>query len=170
MSLCFFLIILKTSKCSGSFNNNKNPFAKLCVPHVVKKINIKKINIEMFNLMSRANGTRYIEFHETCKRECRLDASVCNNKQRWNKDKCRCECVELVDKGVCDKVFICKPSNCECECDKLCDVGEYLDYESCKCRKKLVVKLIEECTENNHDVKKARITQAEHENKYWATT
>ena len=36
--------------------------------------------------------------------------------------------------------------------------------------KKLVVKLIEECTENNHDVKKARITQAEHENEYWATT
>ena len=24
--------------------------------------------------------------------------------------------------------------NCECECDKLCDVGEYLDYENCKCR------------------------------------
>ena len=37
---------------------------------------------------------------------------------------------------MCDKVFICKPSNCECEWDKLCDVREYLDYESCKCRKK----------------------------------
>ena len=24
--------------------------------------------------------------------KCRLDASVCNNKQRSNKDKCRCEC------------------------------------------------------------------------------
>ena len=24
---------------------------------------------------------------------------------------------------------------CECECDKSCDVGEYLDCESCKCRK-----------------------------------
>ena len=31
----------------------------------------------------------------------------------------------------------------ECECDKSCDVGEYLDYKSCKCRKRLVDKLVE---------------------------
>ena len=34
-------------------------------------------------------------------------------------------------------------SNFECECDKSCDVGEYLDYENCKCRKKLADKLVE---------------------------
>ena len=48
---------------------------------------------------------------------------------------------------MCDKRFIWNPSNCECACDKSCDVGEYLDYENCKCRKKLVDKLVEECTE-----------------------
>ena len=36
--------------------------------------------------MSRTNETRHIEWYETCKYKCRLDASVCNNKQRWNKD------------------------------------------------------------------------------------
>ena len=40
------------------------------------------------------------------------------------------------------------PSDYECECDKSCDIGENLDYSNCKCRKKLVDKLIEECTEN----------------------
>ena len=40
------------------------------------------------------------EWHKTCKCECRLDASVCNNKQRWNNDKCRCKCKDLIDKGV----------------------------------------------------------------------
>ena len=40
------------------------------------------------------------------------------------------------------------PSNCKCECDKSCDFGEYLDYENCECRKRLVDKLIEECNEN----------------------
>ena len=40
-----------------------------------------------------------------CKCKCRLDASVCNNKQRWNEDKCRCECKELIDKGACDKNY-----------------------------------------------------------------
>ena len=53
--------------------------------------------------------------------------------------------------------------SCECECDKLCDVGEYLDYENCKCRKKLVDKLIEECTANVEEVKLAKLTLAEHE-------
>ena len=48
------------------------------------------------------------------------------------------------------------------ECKKSCDVGEYLDYENCKCRKKLADKLIEECTENVE----AKITLAEDENKH----
>ena len=52
-----------------------------------------------------------IKWHETCKCECRVDASVCNNKQRWNDDKCRCECKELIDKGVCDKGYAWNPSN-----------------------------------------------------------
>ena len=113
--------------------------------------------------MLKTNETRHIKWHETCKCKCRLDASVCNNKQRWNNDKCRCECKELIDKGVCDKGYAWNPSNCECECDKSCDLGEYLDYENCKRRKKLVDKLVEECTENIDEVKIA--SENEHKNK-----
>ena len=29
----------------------------------------------------------------------------------WNKNKCRRECKELIDKGVCDNGFIWNPSN-----------------------------------------------------------
>ena len=53
----------------------------------------------------------------------------------------------MVDKGVCDKGFTWNPSNCECECNKPCDIGEYLDYENCTCRKSLIDKLVDECTE-----------------------
>ena len=70
----------------------------MCVPDVVKNLNVK-----LFNLMPRTNETRYIEWHETCKCDCKFGAIICNNKQRWNKDKCRCECKELIDKGVWDK-------------------------------------------------------------------
>ena len=70
----------KTSKCSGSCNNINYPYAKICVPDIVKNLNVK-----VFNLMSRTNETRYIEWHETCKCECKFGANVCNNKQRWNK-------------------------------------------------------------------------------------
>ena len=83
----FFPFSIKTSKCSGSFNNINYPYAKLCVPDVVKNLNVK-----VFNLISRTNETRHIEWHETCKCECKFGANVCNNKQRWNKDKCRAEC------------------------------------------------------------------------------
>ena len=98
--------------------------------------------------MSRTNETRHIEWHKTCKCKFRLDGSVCNNKQRWNEDKCRSECEGLIDKGMCDKEFIWNPSNFECECDKSCDVGEYLDYKNYKCRNKLIDKLVEECCQN----------------------
>ena len=52
---------------------------------------------------------------------------------------------------MCNKGFILNPSNCEC--DKACDVGEYLDYENCKCRKKFVDKLVNECSENVEEAK-----------------
>ena len=53
---------IKESKCSGSCNNINDPYAKLCVPAVVKNINVK-----VFNLMPRTNQTRRIKWHETCK-------------------------------------------------------------------------------------------------------
>ena len=68
---------IKTSKCSGSCNNTNDPHGKTCVPDVIKYLNVK-----VFNLTSRTNETRHIKWHETCKCKCRLDASVCNNKQR----------------------------------------------------------------------------------------
>ena len=40
------------------------------------------------------------------------------NNIRMMTNKCRCECKESIDKGVCDKGFIWNPSNCECECYK----------------------------------------------------
>ena len=52
----FYPFSIKTSKCSGSCNNINDPYAKMCVPDVVKNLNVK-----VFNLMSRTNETRRIE-------------------------------------------------------------------------------------------------------------
>ena len=98
--------------------------------------------------MSRTNEARHIEWHQTCTCRCRLDTSDFNNKQRWNKDNCRCKYKDLIDKDIWDKGFIWNPSNCECECDKSCDIKQYLDYKNCKCRKKLIDKLFEQCVED----------------------
>ena len=78
---------VKINTYSGNCNNINNPYAKICVPGAVKDLNVK-----VFNLMSRTNETKHMKWLEMCKRICRLDAVVCNNKQHWNKNKCRCEC------------------------------------------------------------------------------
>ena len=67
----------KVNKCNGSCNNINDLYAKLCVPDVVKNINVK-----MFSLISLSHQTKHIEWHKTCKCKCRLDSSVCKNKQR----------------------------------------------------------------------------------------
>ena len=62
----FYPFSIKTSKCSGNCNNINDPYAKICVPDVVKDLNVK-----VFNLMSRTNETRHVKWHETCKSICR---------------------------------------------------------------------------------------------------
>ena len=41
----FYLYSVKINKCSGSCNNIKNPYAKMCIPDVVKNINLKVFNL-----------------------------------------------------------------------------------------------------------------------------
>ena len=157
----FFPFSIKTSKYGGSCNNINDPYTKMCVPNAAKNLNVK-----VSNLMLKTNETKLMEWHEMYMCKCRLDASVCNNKQHWSNGKSRCEWKELIDKGGCDKGSIWNPRNCECECEKLCDFGEYLDYKNCKWQKKLIDKLIEECTENVEEVKLAKITSTKNKNKY----
>ena len=146
----FYPFSVKINRCSGNCKSINDPYARICVPDVVKNLNVK-----VFNLMSRSNESRSIKSQETCKCICRLNKIICNNKQRFNKDQCRCECKQLIDKGVCDKGFILNPSNYKCECDKLCNTSQYLDYLNCRCKKKIIDLIAEECIE--YDDNKTKI-------------
>ena len=84
---------IKVNRCSGNCNSITNSYAKVCIPDIIKNVTVK-----MFDLMTLTNTTRQITLHESCKCVCRLDPVVCNNKQKWNKNKCRCEC--LVNKKM----------------------------------------------------------------------
>ena len=76
-----------------------------------------------------------------------MTPAICNDKQEWNRSKCRCKCKEdLVSKLVCDKGYMWNPSTCTCKCDKYCETGQYLDYKNCVCRKRIIDDLIEQCT------------------------
>ena len=56
----FYPFSIKVNKCSGTCNNINDPYAKICVPDTVKDLNVR-----VFNLMSRNNETRHIEWHKT---------------------------------------------------------------------------------------------------------
>ena len=130
----FYPFGVKINRCRGNCNSINDPYAKICVPNIVKSLNVK-----VFNLMSRTNESRSIKSNETCKCICRLNKIICNNKQRWSKDQCRCECKELIDKDICDKGSIFNPSNCRCECN----ASQYLDYLDCKYKKKIIDPIVE---------------------------
>ena len=138
----FYLYNVLVNKCSGSCNTLDNPMSRICVPNIIKNVNIK-----VYNFLMRLNETRNVLWHESCKCVCLLNSSVCNSKQIWNSDTCRCDCNEDFAGIInCTKGYMWNPSTCECQCDMWCKPGQYLDYKNCACKNKLVGRIIEECT------------------------
>ena len=62
----FFPFRIKVNKCNGNCNNINDPYPRICVPDIVKNL-----NVTVFNIISRTNETRHIKWHETCKCICR---------------------------------------------------------------------------------------------------
>ena len=52
----FYLFSVKINRCSGNCNNINDPYARICVPDIVKNLNVK-----VFNLISLTNETRSIK-------------------------------------------------------------------------------------------------------------
>ena len=111
---------IKVNRCNGNCNNISNPYSRVCVPNIVKNVTLK-----IFDLISQQNKIKQIIFHESCKCVCRLNEIVCNNKQKWNKHKCRCEC--LINKKCGNKFW--NPNSCKCEYRKK---AAYLLTEECE--------------------------------------
>ena len=72
----FYPYNVLVNKGSGSCDTLDDPMAKLCVPNVVKKVNMK-----VYNFLMRLNETRNVLWHDSYKCVCRLNSSVCNSKQ-----------------------------------------------------------------------------------------
>ena len=72
---------------------------------------------------------------------------MCNSKQIWNSDTCKCDCNEdFAGIMTCNKGCMWNPSTCTCECDMWCKPGQYLDHKNSVCKNKLIGKIISECT------------------------
>ena len=138
----FYLHKVLVNKCSGSCNTLDDPMARLCVPNIIKNVNIK-----VYNFLMRLNETRNVLWHENCKWVCQLNSSACSSKQIWNSDTCRCDCnKDFAGIINCTKGYMWNSSTCACECDMWCKSGQYLDHKSCVCKNKLIGRVIGECT------------------------
>ena len=72
----FYPYNVLVNKCNGSCDTLDNPMAKSCVPII-----IKIINMQVYNFLMMLYETRNVLWHESCKSVCRLNSTVCNNKQ-----------------------------------------------------------------------------------------
>ena len=54
----FYPYNVLVNKCGGSCNTFDNPMAKLCVPTV-----IKRVNMQVYNFLMRLNETRNVLWH-----------------------------------------------------------------------------------------------------------
>ena len=136
----FYPYNVLVNKCSC--NTLDEPMAKLCVPNIIKRVNMK-----VYIFLMRLNETRNVLWHESCKCVCRLNLSVCNSKQIWYSDTCKCDFNEDFAGIIsCNKGYTWNPSTCECQCDMRCKSGQYLDHTNCICKNKSVGRILAECT------------------------
>ena len=133
-------------RCIGSCNSKNNPYYKFFLPDSIKNISRKSLD-----LISQRLVFKNISFHKTCKCGCLLDEKICNNLQRWNKNKCRCECIKI----------------------KKCNIGYSWNVNNCRCEKTKMAALIEteifleteECNVENDEIKNVSECKAFRENK-----
>ena len=74
----FYPYNVLVNKCSGSCDTLDNPMSKICVPKIIKNVNMK-----VYNFLMRLN--------ESCECVRKLNSSVCNSKQIWNSNTCGCD-------------------------------------------------------------------------------
>ena len=107
-------------RCIGSCNSKNNPYYKIRLPDGIKNINVKSLD-----LISQRLVFKNISFNQSCKCGCLLDEKVCNNLQRWNSNKRRCECLKI---KKCNIGYSRNVNNYRCEMKKLAALIESEEF------------------------------------------
>ena len=70
------------------------------------------LKLSVFNMITGITESKTLTKNMSCKCKCKLNVTKCNSDQRWNNDKCRCECRKT---HVCAKYYVWSPATCNCE-------------------------------------------------------
>ena len=85
--LHYYPFAVKFDRCIGSCNTLNDLSNKLYVPNKTEDL-----NINVLNMITGINEQKTLTKDVSCKYKCKFDGRKCNSNQKWNNDKCRCEC------------------------------------------------------------------------------
>ena len=75
--------------------NTLNDFSnKVCGPNKTEDL-----NLSVFSMIAGINESKTLPKHISCECKCKFDGRKCSTNQKWNNDKCWCEC----NKHICEK-------------------------------------------------------------------
>ena len=83
----YYPFTISLDKCSRSCNFFDDSSTKAYVPNKTKDTNAK-----VFNMARKMNEKEAMVKHFLCDCKCKFDGEKCNSNQKWNNDKCLCEC------------------------------------------------------------------------------
>ena len=83
----------------GSCNTLNDLSNKACVLDKTEDL-----NLNVFNMITGINELKTLTNHISCKWKWKFDGNKCYLNQKWNKDKCPCECKNPKEHHVCKKI------------------------------------------------------------------
>ena len=98
--LRYYQFSVNLDKYAWSYNTLDDLSSRICVPNETEDL-----NWHVFNMITRINQSKALMKHISCKCECIFHNKKCNSNQKWNGDKCRCECKNSKEYFVCEKII-----------------------------------------------------------------
>ena len=105
--LHYYPSAVKLDRRIKSYNTLNNLSNKVCVPN-----KIEDLNLRVFNMITAINESKTLTKYISCEFKCKFAVAKYNSNQRWNNDKCRCECKKH---HICEKDYVWNPATYNCE-------------------------------------------------------
>ena len=86
--------------CNGICNTLDDLSSRIWTPNKTEDV-----NLNVFNMITRINESKAIPKHISCDCRCKFDGGKCNSNQKWNNDKCWCQCKNPANIAYAKKII-----------------------------------------------------------------
>ena len=91
----YYPFAVNLNRCVGSCNTLNDFSNEVCVPNKAEDL-----NVSVFNTITEINESKTLGKHTSCECKYKFVGRKCNSNQKWNNDKCGCECKKH---SICQK-------------------------------------------------------------------